>query len=304
MRGILVASILAAAASSASAANVFVLSSGNAPLDALFQSKLQAAGHTTTLGPQFSEYAGSSLEAYDAVLLLANYNWNRPAMPVQGQANIYNFVLAGGGLITTEWILWSNGSGNGPWAPLEPTFASASTGGTFRTSAQATYAARTTDPILTAGLPASFTFAPDNFAGTESRLLPKPGASILFASDYPHTQEVGGVVGWGFGNGRVVNFSTCVGTGQLNDTNFARLLANVVLWSASNPGCRADFDNGTGTGTRDGAVSIEDLVYYMFLFEMGIVEADVDDGSGTGVGDAAVDISDLLYYLVRFEAGC
>ncbi len=32
--------------------------------------------------------------------------------------------------------------------------------------------------------------------------------------------------------------------------------------------------------------------------------ADTDDGSGTGVVDGAVTIDDLLYYIVRFQAGC
>ena len=32
--------------------------------------------------------------------------------------------------------------------------------------------------------------------------------------------------------------------------------------------------------------------------------ADVDDGSGTGTPDAAVTIDDLLYYIERFADGC
>jgi hypothetical protein len=32
--------------------------------------------------------------------------------------------------------------------------------------------------------------------------------------------------------------------------------------------------------------------------------ADVDDGSATGTPDGGVTIDDLLYYLVRFESGC
>lgn len=42
-----------------------------------------------------------------------------------------------------------------------------------------------------------------------------------------------------------------------------------------------------------------------FLFELPrACVADVDDGSGTGTGDGAVTLDDLLYFLQRFEEGC
>jgi hypothetical protein len=76
-------------------------------------------------------------------------------------------------------------------------------------------------------------------------------------------------------------------------------------WVATLPTpCVADFDNGTGTGTRDGAITIEDLLYYIDIFAAAGSNADVDDGSGTGRRDGGVTIEDLLYYLVRYEAGC
>jgi hypothetical protein len=68
--------------------------------------------------------------------------------------------------------------------------------------------------------------------------------------------------------------------------------------------CVADVDDGSGTGTPDGGVTVDDLLYYLVLFENGDSRADVDDGSGTGTPDAGVTIDDLLYFLVRFEAGC
>ncbi len=70
------------------------------------------------------------------------------------------------------------------------------------------------------------------------------------------------------------------------------------------PACVADVDNGSGTGTPDGAVDISDLLYYLVLFDAGNAAADLDDGSGTGTPDGGVDISDLLYFLARFDAGC
>jgi len=66
----------------------------------------------------------------------------------------------------------------------------------------------------------------------------------------------------------------------------------------------ADVDDGSGVGTPDGGVTIDDLLYYLQIFEAGALAADVDDGSGTGTRDGGVTIDDLLYYLIRFEGGC
>jgi endonuclease/exonuclease/phosphatase family metal-dependent hydrolase len=71
-----------------------------------------------------------------------------------------------------------------------------------------------------------------------------------------------------------------------------------------NPGCVADVDDGTGTGTPDGGVGVEDLLYYLSLYDAGSPGADTDDGTGTGTRDGGVGIEDLLYYLTRFDAGC
>jgi hypothetical protein len=84
---------------------------------------------------------------------------------------------------------------------------------------------------------------------------------------------------------------------------------NVVLQTVTpTPSCHgtcvADYDDGSGTGTPDDGVTIDDLLYYLDIFEQGDSCADVDDGSGTGTMDSGVTIDDLIYYLTRFEAGC
>lgn len=70
--------------------------------------------------------------------------------------------------------------------------------------------------------------------------------------------------------------------------------------------CPADMDNGSGTGTPDGGVDINDLLFFLTAFEAGNVSADLDnDGNPAfGIPDAGVDINDLLFFLARFEAGC
>lgn len=68
--------------------------------------------------------------------------------------------------------------------------------------------------------------------------------------------------------------------------------------------CPADFDDGSGTGTTDGGVNLEDLLYYLGVYDAGLIAADVDDGSGEGRTDGGVGIEDLLYFLSRYDAGC
>lgn len=68
--------------------------------------------------------------------------------------------------------------------------------------------------------------------------------------------------------------------------------------------CRADVDDGSGTGSPDGGVGIEDLLYYLRVFGAGGAGADLDDGSGSGQPDGGVTIEDLLFFLQRYDAGC
>ncbi len=70
------------------------------------------------------------------------------------------------------------------------------------------------------------------------------------------------------------------------------------------PHCVADLDDGSFTGTPDDGVTIDDLIYYLYAFEMGFASADVDDGSFMGTPDGGLTIDDLLYYVERFELGC
>lgn len=77
------------------------------------------------------------------------------------------------------------------------------------------------------------------------------------------------------------------------------IAANVTVF-----GCAADLDDGSGGGACDGAVTIDDLVFFLGAFEQGSIAGDLDDGSGEGEPDGAVTIEDLVFMLVRFEEGC
>ncbi len=77
----------------------------------------------------------------------------------------------------------------------------------------------------------------------------------------------------------------------------------IARWSPC-PRCPADFDNGAARGTRDGGVTIDDLLFFLALFADGNLRADLDDGSSTGTPDGGVTMEDLTYYLTHYVAGC
>lgn len=61
--------------------------------------------------------------------------------------------------------------------------------------------------------------------------------------------------------------------------------------------CPADVNS-------DGIVDAVDRRDFLRWLELGDDRANVDDGTGTGTKDGGVDINDLLFFLRRFEEGC
>jgi len=95
---------------------------------------------------------------------------------------------------------------------------------------------------------------------------------------------------------------------QLNTT--ARFMGPSFQYRAAPdvPACPADLDNDgslANGGTPDGAITIDDLLFFLGAFEAGDVAGDLD---GNGVDpanpDGAVTVDDLLFFLIHFEGGC
>ncbi len=224
-----------AASTAMAGGNVYVFSTGNAAVDAAYATALTARGHTVTTGAPWSGFDGTiSLVGFDAVVMNHGANWGGSwqEVPAAGQQQLVDFVNAGGGLITTEWIIYNYAtSGNLAYSTLFPILP-ASYGNTWNSFVDTTYSVVTPDPIMNAFLPASFTTPLNSFAGTESRLFAKPGATVFFESSNMSMpgQRNDGVSGWGVGNGRVISFSTMPGVNSLANENYAQLLSNAVDW--------------------------------------------------------------------------
>jgi hypothetical protein len=102
------------------------------------------------------------------------------------------------------------------------------------------------------------------------------------------------------GNG----FSSTTNLGRWQPGGLGAFPAHTIRGTRSTPRCVADFDDGSGSGTPDGGVTLDDLLYYLDLYAAGDVRADLDDGSFTGTRDGGVTLDDLLYFLAHYEVGC
>lgn len=101
--------------------------------------------------------------------------------------------------------------------------------------------------------------------------------------------------GWQLSSASKINDNNViVGKGRLNGVSksFILLLR-----------CISDYDDGTGTGRPDGGVTLDDLVYYLVLFNSGNINADIS-GAPNGGPDGGVTLEDLITFLVHFDAGC
>lgn len=232
--------VVMAVGSSALADNVYVFSTGNASVDAEYRNALVGAGHTPTTGVPWSAFDGSvSLSGFDAVIMNHSANWGGSSqqVPTAGQQQLVDFVNNGGGLITTEWIIYNYfTSGQNAYATLYPILP-AQYGQNWNSGTQTTFTAVSADPIMNAGLPGAFLTSIDNFAGTETKLIAKPGATVFFESSnlsLPGSANHG-VTGWDVGAGRVISFSTMPGLTSLGNANYARLLGNSVNWVVPAP---------------------------------------------------------------------
>lgn len=206
---------------------VLLLSTGDSKLDLDTKAVLQAGGATVTIGSPYPTFSSAELSGINVVLLFPNHNWASGDMSLAAQTALVNFINSGGGLVTAEWTNWKVGAGS--FQTLQAALPVVSTT-QYTGGAGITYTQSSPHAGLNTGMPSAFTFTADNFAGVESYFTAKSTATVYYASS--GGANGAGLVGWQYGNGRVMQFSTTAGSLSLADANFARLLQNTVKWAA------------------------------------------------------------------------
>ena len=98
------------------AQNILILEDGGTQ-DSVY-SILSQAGFNVTLGGPYWQYTGMGINQYRLVIFLNGVIYVN-AMPDSVQWKIRNYIRNGGGLLTTEWILW-DGNSFGILAPILP----------------------------------------------------------------------------------------------------------------------------------------------------------------------------------------
>jgi len=269
--------------------DVLVMSSGSSLIDDAVVGALTSEGHSVTLGPEYAELeSGEVLAGHDVVYMQANFNWLDGAMPEGGQQALLEFVEKGGGIVTSEWVLWK-WAAQGSFEILGDAFP-CETVGAFTTTDTTQYNVVTFDEVLSEGLIKLFTFPNDSFSGTETFISPKPGAVLYYNSS---TADAG-VVGWSYAGGRALSISTTAGQVSYTDSSFVTLMGNAMDWAALGgdvkPPCPADC-NG------DGVLNILDFVCFQGLFQSGDDDADFN-------GDGVLNILDFVAFQGAFVEGC
>src|SRR5262245_40060807 len=209
---------------------------------------LQAYGNSVTIGRSYDSFDGTELEGQNVVVLP---QFDFPDMPIKGQQALVDFVSRGGGLIANAWTVWKwaaqyndyfvQQGGLERLGSLLPVQRISLRGYTYDTRGL-TLTEATRDPVLMSGIPPSFSFGVDtntqDEVGAEALLVPKLAATVFYASAgsynsaYPQGRQTKtvGLVGWRFGNGHVLQFSTTFND-ELADATFDHLLANAVTWA-------------------------------------------------------------------------
>ena len=286
--GVSAALILAA---QAGAVNVYVLSSGSTAIDDAVSLALTSRGHTVTVGVQWVNFDGTqSLSGFQTVYFQANENWSLGDMPQAGQMALRDWVSGGGRLVTAEWVIWLAAT-----ARLQVLAATlpAVIANNYSSPSAVTYQVATPNPVINAGLPTSFTFPVDNYGGTETFTTARAGATTYYTTD--SSPGAMGLVGWASGGGSVFCFSTTVGPTQAADTNFGRLLANVVGATASG-GCYANCDSSTISPI----LNVNDFICFQGRYAAGDSYANCDASTIQPV----LNVNDFICFQGRFAAGC
>jgi len=208
----------------AGAVEIYLFDGGDSTQNVAIETLLEGAGHTVSLGVTYHAFDGSEdMSAYDVAILLCSANWNSGDMPESGQEALVNFVMAGGGLVSAEWVLWN--WDRGYFQVLYQVLPGSSDGG-FNYVTPITYTAVRPDSILNRGVNSPFVFSVTSYSGREENVWAKQRASTYYDSD----NLTSGLVGWKAGAGWALHFSTPLGPSEMSNPDFSQLFVNAVEW--------------------------------------------------------------------------
>lgn len=271
--------LLAGLAASSMAASIYIFSCGNAPTDNDTVAAFQAGGHDVTLGQGVSTFLNLNVIAsFDAVYLPANHNYGF-AWNASQEGAMLNYINAGGGLITAEWVVWMAATTSSYFPILRAAFP-VQLNSTWDFRGIANYTRDQADPIMNAGLPTTFSMSTTSISGVHTNFLNLKSGAKSFYRDGTSIM----VAGWDYGNGRVVNYSTVNGANQLTNSNFRILLGNTVTWVSSNP--------PTGPGIQ-GTIVLENMVG-TYPGTASVRYVDVATGVGAGRTTALLSPAGIL----------
>ncbi len=216
----------------ATGVKVYILSGGDPSADNAVSQAIQDRGHSPNLGIPVSSFDGSqvSLSDFDVVVILDNSN-RSGQMSAAGKSALRNYLLGGGRVVTAEWFFYAL-EGDSILQPVLPaTYCSA---GARNVSSMAYTQVEPADPIIHAGMPASFSFSPDSSYGGTC-MAPVNGAKAYYLADsFQNGTVVPALVGRILsGGGRIISFSTIAGVFDLQSDGYKRLFVNAVEWAAS-----------------------------------------------------------------------
>jgi hypothetical protein len=196
---------------------------GEGDLAAPFVCMLEADGFVVDRSPDDAAFDGSTeLTAFDVAVVLDGTEYGTD-MPMTGQAALASFIDGGGGLVSTEWLLWEHAT-SGNYATLAPVVPATYAGSYAQTT---TYRVATPAHVIATGLPTSFT-APAHWV---SRIAQTSSGEAVATEDDGDPLVVAGA----HGAGRAVHFAAAsdyAGFRWLSSAELTTLFVQAVRWAA------------------------------------------------------------------------
>lgn len=173
---------------------------------------LRAAGLSVVEGEEAFEYDGGDLERFAAVVLPVGLRYG-DSLSIQLAQRLQQYVAAGGGLLTTDWMSYYRTTTFANMAPLIVARSVSS----YRVDETETYTVLRDHPVV-AGLPASFALSARNsFAFTRRDSVLHPGSRTLIQGSLSGAAVVVDSVGMG----RVIHWNLAPGYGTPSPWNVA-----------------------------------------------------------------------------------